>query len=360
MNTIGDRLRVSIFGQSHAPMIGALIEGLPAGLKLDMDAISAFMDRRAPGKSDTATARRETDMPRIISGLNEHGETCGAPLCAVIENGDTRSKDYSKLRDLPRPGHADFTAFLQSGSAHDIRGGGQFSGRLTAPLCLAGAVCMQLPILKDVTVGAHLLSVGNVWDEPFSAMGMDESVLKGIAKKPLPTLCDQVGERMREAILVAKNENDSIGGIIEAIAMNVPRGLGAPMFSGVENKLAQLMFGIPAVRGVEFGAGFAAAHMRGSAHNDPFNISDGEIRTLSNNHGGALGGITTGMPLIVRAAIKPTPSIGIEQQTVSLNEMTEKPLVIEGRHDPCIAPRAVPVIEAAIWIALADLALGAS
>ena len=357
-NTFGTRLRVTIFGQSHAPAIGALIEGLPAGIALDMAKILSFMARRAPGRADTGTSRKESDIPRIVSGLNEHGETCGAPLCALIENSDTRSADYAQLRDIPRPGHADFTAHLQSGLAHDIRGGGQFSGRLTAPLCFAGAVCAQLPQLRGVSVGAHIASLNTLCDAPFDPMGMDAHVLDALAQKPFPTLCDDAGEAMRAAILSAKQDGDSLGGMIEAIAQGVPEGLGGPMFDGVENKLAQALFAIPAIRGVEFGRGFAAAQMRGSEHNDAFVISaNGTVRTATNHHGGALGGITSGMPILLRAAIKPTPSISITQQSVSLSKNEAEMLRIVGRHDPCIAPRAVPCVEAAIWITLADMVL---
>ncbi len=355
-NTLGDRLRVSVFGQSHAPCIGALIEGLPAGMTIDMERVRAFMARRAPGGSALSTARREADQPRIVAGLNERGETCGAPLCAVIENADQRSRDYDRLRDLPRPGHADYTAAVKFGGANDIRGGGAFSGRMTAPLCFAGAIAMQLLAEKGVRVGAHIASIADVEDERFS--GPDEALLDRIAARSFPVIDEEVGERMKQRILEAKAEGDSVGGVIEACALGVPAGLGDPMFDGVENRLAAAVFGIPAVRGVEFGAGFAAAKMRGSGHNDPFFMRpDGTVGTRSNHHGGVLGGITSGMPVLMRVAIKPTPSIARAQDTVSLSRRENASLVIEGRHDPCIVHRATPCVEAVMALVLADMML---
>lgn len=352
-NTIGEKIRVTVFGQSHAPSIGAVIEGLPAGMKIDMERVRAFMARRAPGKSALSTARKEADEPKIIAGLNEWGETCGSPLCMVIENSDQRSKDYSRLRDLPRPGHADYTAAVKFAGANDIRGGGQFSGRLTAPICFAGAVCMQLLEEKGVRIGAHIASIADQDDVLFDMP--DGAVLDLIQSHAFPVIDEQAGEKMQQRILEAKAEGDSVGGIIEVCAINVPAGLGDPMFDGMENCLARAAFGIPAVRGVEFGMGFAAARMRGSEHNDPFYIKDnGTVATKTNHHGGILGGITSGMPIVMRVAIKPTPSIAKEQQTVSLKNRDNDRLVIEGRHDPCIVHRAVPCLESIMAIAIAD------
>lgn len=350
-NTFGHNLRVTIFGQSHSEAIGAVIDGLPAGITLSMERIGAFMARRAPRRDALSTARSEADEPRVLSGLNERGQTCGAPLCAVIENHDARSRDYEQLRDLPRPGHSDFTAQLKYGGANDIRGGGQFSGRLTALLCFAGAVCMQLPQMADIRVGAKLLSVGRACDEPMDPMGMSAEAMEELWRAPVP-------EAMRAEIMSAKRDADSVGGVIEAMAMGVPAGLGEPMFDGLESKISQILFAIPGVRGVEFGLGFAAARMRGCEHNDAFAMAEnGRVVTESNNHGGALGGISSGMPLLVRVAVKPTPSIGKKQRTISLKRRAQAELVIEGRHDPCIAPRALPCVEAALWIALADFIL---
>ncbi len=352
-NTIGEKIRVTVFGQSHAPSIGAVIEGLPAGMKIDMERVRAFMARRAPGRDKLSTARKEADDPKIIAGLNEWGETCGSPLCMVIENSDQRSKDYSKLRDLPRPGHADYTAAVKFDGANDIRGGGQFSGRLTAPICFAGAVCIQLLEQKGIRIGAHIASIADTDDVLFDIP--DDAILDLIQSHDFPVINEEAGERMRQRIMEAKAEGDSVGGIIEVCAINVPAGLGDPMFDGMENCLARAAFGIPAVRGVEFGTGFAAARMRGSQHNDPFYMREnGTVATKTNHHGGILGGITSGMPIVMRVAIKPTPSIAKEQQTVSLRNRENERLVIEGRHDPCIVHRAVPCLESIMAIAIAD------
>ena len=351
-NLIGNRFRVLIYGQSHAPSIGAVIEGLPAGFAPDWDAVRAFMARRAPGGNAMSTARKEADLPEILSGLNERGETCGAPLAMRIVNGDARSQDYAKLRDVPRPGHADYPAYVKFGGANDIRGGGQFSGRLTAPLCFAGALAMQLLAREGVRVRAHIAQIENVCDAPIDLAHPD---LDAIQSGELAVVDSAAGERMREAILAAKSDCDSVGGVIECFATGLPAGLGDPMFDGVENRLARAVWGVPAVRGVEFGAGFAAASMRGSAHNDAYRAQDGRIVTETNRHGGVLGGITTGMPIVMRAAIKPTPSIAREQESVSLSRNENETLAVRGRHDPCIVPRAVPCIEAAVAVVLYDL-----
>lgn len=352
-NNLGEKYRVQIFGQSHSPMIGCVIEGIPAGVVPDMDAIRAFMARRAPGGA-LSTARREADAPRIIAGLNEAGETCGAPLCMVIENGDARSQDYDALRDVPRPGHADYTAFVKFGGHNDIRGGGQFSGRLTAPLCFAGALAMQLLDARGVRVKARVARLAGIDDAPVDLARPD---LDAIAGEPLPCVDPDAAKRMAEAVEAARADGDSVGGVVECFATGLPAGLGDPMFDGVENQVARALFGIPAVRGVEFGLGFAAADLRGSAHNDPFHIQDGAVVSETNRHGGALGGITSGMPLVVRAAFKPTPSIARAQRSVSLSRGEDAPLEIRGRHDPCVVPRAVPCVEAAVACVLYDFLL---
>jgi len=351
----GKLLKVSVFGQSHGRAIGVVLDGLPAGEAIDLEALYAFLDRRKPGKSPLSTARREADVPVFLSGL-ENGVTCGSPLCAIIENGDQHSKDYSELADKPRPGHADYTAFLKWGGQADMRGGGHFSGRLTAPLCVAGGIAKQILARRGVYVGGHLASVGVESDSPFPLQPTRE-LFERIAAKPFPVLDDAAGERMRSAILSAKNDLDSVGGVIECAAIGLPAGLGDPMFDGVENRLAAALFGIPAVKGVEFGAGFGAARLRGSENNDPFTVENGEIVTTQNNAGGILGGITTGMPIVLRAALKPTPSIGQKQRTVSLSANENTELEIHGRHDPCIAHRAVPVVEAVTAVVLLDLLL---
>ena len=351
----GNLLKISVFGQSHGKAIGVVVDGLPAGEIIDLEELNAFLSRRKPGKSPLSTARKESDTPIFLSGL-ENGVTCGAPLCAVIENGDQHSSDYSELRDKPRPGHADYTAFVKWGGQADMRGGGHFSGRLTAPLCVAGGIAKQILARRGVYVGAHLRSVGTETDAAFP-LHPTKALFDGIAAKPFPVLDDRAGERMQAAILAAKQGGDSLGGVIECAAVGLPAGLGGPMFGGVENRLSAALFGIPAVKGVEFGDGFAAARSCGSANNDSFRMEDGRVVTETNHAGGILGGITNGMPLVLRTAMKPTPSIARPQQTVSLSAGENAELVIHGRHDPCIAHRAVPVVEAVTAAVLLDLLL---
>jgi chorismate synthase len=351
----GKLLKISVFGQSHGPAIGVVVDGLPAGEPVDLEELYAFLNRRRPGRDGLSTPRKETDIPTFLSGL-ENGVTCGAPLCAVIQNSDQHSSDYSELRDKPRPGHADFTARVKWGGAADMRGGGHFSGRLTAPLCVAGGIARQILARRGIFVGAHLAAVGAAADVPFP-LHPGAALFEAVAAKPFPVIDDEAGAEMQTAIQTAREAGDSLGGIVECAAVGLPAGLGDPMFDGVENRLAAALFGIPAVKGVEFGAGFAAARLQGSENNDPFTVEDGRIVTLQNNAGGILGGITTGMPLILRTAIKPTPSIARQQQTVSFSGMRETPLEIRGRHDPCIAHRAVPVVEAVTAAVLLDLLL---
>jgi len=351
----GKMLKVSVFGQSHGKAIGVHVDGLPAGESIDTDELLRFMARRAPGKSKLTTARREDDTPVILSGL-ENGVTCGFPFCAIIENTDTRSGDYAGFTNTPRPAHADYTARIRYGDTVDMRGGGHFSGRLTAPLCIAGGIAKQILARRGIYVGAHLASIGSVADERFPLQPTRE-LFDAVAAKQMPVIDDAAGERMSEVISAAAAENDSVGGTIECAVIGLPAGIGSPMFDGVENRLAQAIFGIPAVKGLEFGAGFAAAEMRGSVNNDPFVIDSGEVRTATNNSGGILGGITNGMPVVLRAAFKPTPSISAEQCTVNLTEMAETTISIKGRHDPCVAIRAVPVLEAVTAIVILDMLL---
>lgn len=351
----GHLLKVSVFGQSHGKAIGVVVDGLPAGEAVDLTELQAFLDRRKPGKNPLSTARKETDTPTFLSGL-ENGMTCGAPLCAVIENSDQHSTDYAGLTDTPRPGHADYTAGVKWAGHADMRGGGHFSGRLTAPLCIAGGIAKQILARRGIFVGAHLSSVGTEDDVPFP-LHPTAGLFSEVAAKPFPVLDDSAGERMQALILEARQSLDSVGGVVECAAIGLPAGLGAPMFDGVENRLAAALFGIPAVKGVEFGAGFAAARLHGSENNDPFALENGAVVTETNHAGGILGGITTGMPLVVRAAFKPTPSIARPQQTVRLSAGEETTLEIRGRHDPCIAHRAVPVVEAVTAAVLLDLLL---
>lgn len=342
-------LTVSIFGQSHAPAIGVTIDGLPAGFPINLDELQFFLSRRAPGQNAWSTPRREVDAPEVLCGL-KNGKTCGAPLTAIIRNTNTRSGDYENLKDVPRPGHADYTAQVKFGGAQDASGGGHFSGRLTAPMCIAGGICMQLLEHEGGRIRARILSIGTVTDSaPFDAP---------VAGKPFPAVSDGAATTMQEEIAQAKADGDSIGGVIECVIDGLPAGIGEPMFGGLENLIARTVFAIPAVKGVEFGAGFAAARLRGSENNDPFRVQNGHIVTETNNCGGILGGISTGMPVVFRAAFKPTPSISRTQASVSLSRMENETLVIHGRHDPCIVPRAVPCVEAAAAIAVLDAWMG--
>ena len=325
----GNKLKVSVFGQSHAAGIGVVIDGFPSGYKVDFDALSEFMERRAPGRNAQSTPRREADVPEFISGLSE-GYTCGAPIAAVIRNTNTRSGDYNGFSDVPRPSHADFPALVKFGPHNDFAGGGHFSGRLTAPLCIAGALSKGLLEKNGIKVGARVTEIGGVSSSE---------------------------EDMTAAIDAARAVGDSVGGIVECVAEGVPCGIGDPMFAGLENRIASAVFGIPAVRGIEFGLGFGAAKLRGSEHNDAYTVENGQVVTKTNNHGGIIGGISTGMPIVFRVAFKPTPSISAEQSSVSLSEMKETKLSIKGRHDPCIVRRAVPCVEAAMAVALLDAML---
>lgn len=353
-STYGENLRLSIFGQSHGPAIGMTLDGIPAGYPVDLEALQKFLDRRAPGNATFATSRKEIDIPEFLGGLL-NGYTCGAPLAAVIRNQNTRSSDYSNLMDSPRPGHADYTAQIKYGGYQDVSGGGHFSGRLTAPLCIAGGLCKQWLELHNVQVLGRIISIGNVKDEN-SADWIDPQLLDICTDFPVTS--SDAAERMKEAIAQAKNEGDSLGGVIECIITGLPAGLGDPMFGGMESRIAQIVYGIPAVKGVSFGLGFQAAVMRGSENNDAFAIKDGKIVTLTNHAGGILGGITNGMPLVFHVAIKPTPSIQQPQKSISFSTMQKAQLVIQGRHDPCIVPRAVPVVEAAAAVAVFDAWLG--
>ncbi|MDD2402693.1 MAG: chorismate synthase [Clostridia bacterium] len=353
-SNFGNSVKISIFGQSHSEGIGVVIDGLPAGERLDFDSILAFMSRRAPGKSNLATSRKESDLPKILSGIID-GVTCGAPLTAVIYNNDVRSADYDDLKEKPRPSHADYTAKIKYNGFNDIRGGGHFSGRLTAPLCFAGAVCNQILTRRGIHIGGHIAAVGGVLDDCFDPVNVDKDELLKISGKEFSVINDDKGNKMKETIRLANLEHDSVGGIVEVVAVGLPVGLGNPIFDGVENRIAAAMFGIPGVKGIEFGAGFQSASMKGSNCNDEF-IFDGEkIVTTTNNHGGILGGITSGMPIVVRVAFKPTPSIGKEQQTVNMSKNITETLTIKGRHDPCIVGRAVPCVEAVLAITILDI-----
>lgn len=357
-SVFGNVIHLSIFGQSHSPAIGCSLDGLPAGIELDLDALQRFLDRRAPGRSDTATMRREADAPEFVAGVTD-GRTDGAPLAAIIRNADTRSGDYAGLRRVPRPGHADFPARIKYRNMHDVAGGGHFSGRLTAPLCVAGGIALQALEGCGVRVAAHIANLGpeGIPDEPLNPMEADPGQLAAIASHELPCIDADAASRMREAILSARSELDSIGGVVECAAYGMPAGVGDPMFDGIENRIARIAFGIPAVKGVDFGAGFGAAYLTGSENNDAYRMVGGAVRTETNRAGGILGGITTGAPVVWQMAVKPTPSIGRVQRSVDMDEGVDTELTVRGRHDPCIVPRAVPVAEAACALALLDALL---
>ncbi len=350
---VGDDLKIGIFGQSHAEAIGVVIEGLPAGRRLDLEALAAFLARRAPGRNAWSTPRKEPDAPELLSGLVE-GRTCGAPLAFLIRNRDQRSGDYESLKNTPRPGHADYAAQRKYGGFQDARGGGAFSGRMTAPLCIAGGVCLQLLEEQGVSIGAHAAAIAGVEDRPFDPVSLTREQLYAVKANPFPTQDIEKAEEMCKAISLAGQEGDSVGGVIECAALGLPAGLGGPLFGGLEGRISRLVFAVPAVKGVEFGAGFASAGLRGSENNDAFCCDGERVVTRTNRHGGILGGISTGMPLLFRAAVKPTPSIAKEQETVDLSARKAATLSVGGRHDPCIVPRAVPCIEAAAAVALYD------
>ncbi|MBQ8825118.1 MAG: chorismate synthase [Ruminococcus sp.] len=347
-----NNISISIFGESHGPAIGIVIDNLPPGEYIDMEKVLQFMARRAPKKDGTTTPRSEKDLPKIMSGVLNN-RTTGAPLCAMIENTDTRSKDYSNLQRLPRPGHADYTGAVRYRGFNDVRGGGHFSGRLTAPLCFAGAVCGQILERRGIYTGAHIYAIHGIYDDAFSHTKITRDDILAVREKSFPVINDSQGEKMHEDIINARKGCESLGGMIECVSINVPAGVGSPMFNGLENSIAQLIFGIPAVKGLEFGAGFKVAEMVGSQDNDAFYIDEnGHVKTKTNNHGGILGGISSGMPITLNVAIKPTASIAKPQETVDFREKTNEILQIKGRHDPCIVPRAVPCVEAAVNIAL--------
>lgn len=350
----GQNIKLSIFGESHGKAIGCVIDGLPAGIELDMNKIYAEMSRRAPGKDRSATPRLEKDIPNIISGVLDH-VTTGAPLAMVIENTNTKSGDYTNLMTVPRPSHSDYPAYVKYGGNNDIRGGGHFSGRLTAPLVFAGAVAKQILELKGITVGAHIAKIADVCDDMFDKNNISAELLNKLSAVSFSTISVKAQEKMRAVIECARLDQDSVGGVIECAAVGLPVGIGANIFSTVESHIASMLFGIPAVKGVQFGAGFDFAEMTGSQANDAYCIKNGEVALKTNHNGGVLGGMTSGAPLVLSAAIKPTPSISKPQQSVNLQTMEEETLVIKGRHDPCIVPRAVPVVEAAVAFALLDL-----
>jgi chorismate synthase len=352
-SNIGNKLKVQLFGQSHSRAVGVVIDGLPAGEKIDMERVAAFLQRRAGGKNSWSTLRTEPDAPNVVGGL-VGDVTCGAPLCALFENTNTRSSDYEELRAIPRPSHADYTAFVKHSAHNDVSGGGHFSARLTLPLCFAGAVSLQLLERKGVAIDAHIHSIADIIDEPFNALCANDTPVD----ENFPVLNRAAGEKMINAIEAAAAEGDSLGGVVECGVWGLPAGLGEPVFDHIESRLAYALFAIPAVKGVEFGAGFGSAKMRGSQHNDPFYMDNGRVRTKTNNSGGIQGGISNGMRVIFRTAFKPTPSISKTQMSVNLLTGEDVTLNIKGRHDLCVVPRAVPCVIAAAAIVMLDIILG--
>ena len=349
-----NRISISIFGESHGPAIGVVMDNLPPGEYINVEELGRFMARRAPKKDGTTTMRSEKDLPQIMSGMY-NDKTTGTPLCAFIQNTDTRSQDYSNISKLARPGHADYTGAVRYKGFNDIRGGGHFSGRLTAPLVFAGAIAKQILAQKGITVGAHILSINGVLDDSFDKANVSEKELLAVSSKEFCVINDEIEDKMRASVEKARLDGDSVGGVIECAVVGVPVGIGANIFSTVEGHISSALFGVPAVKGVEFGAGFDFAKMTGYEANDTYSILNGNVKINKNNNGGVLGGMTTGAPIIVRAVVKPTPSISKAQKSVNLQKMTEEELVIHGRHDPCIVPRAVPVVESAVAFALLDL-----
>ena len=353
-STYGDRIKISVFGESHGNGIGVVVDGLPAGVKIDMDKVLVQMARRAPGKDKTATPRLEKDFPNVLSGMLDDTLT-GAPLCAVIENTNTRSGDYSNLLSCPRPGHSDYAAFVKYNGSNDIKGGGHFSGRITAPIVFAGAVCRQILEQKGIKIAAHIASIGSVEDERFNPVEIEDELIERLNLSAFALIDGNAEQKMRDEVEKARTSLDSVGGTIECAVTGIGAGFGNPMFDGVEGVIAKAVFGVPAIKGIEFGKGFELSQMRGSQSNDSFRYKDGSVVTETNNMGGILGGITNGMPVIFRAAVKPTPSIAQKQKTVDLQKKENAELEIHGRHDPCIVPRAVPVVEAVTAIAVINM-----
>ena len=353
----GENLKIEIYGESHSAEIGVKIDGFPCGFPVDETKLAEFMARRAPGRDKFSTPRKEADKVEILAGVTD-GVTNGDTIHAVIYNQNLKPKDYSNIADTPRPGHADYTAKMKYGEGYKATGGGHFSGRLTAPLCIAGGMCMQWLETKGITVGAHIASVHGIEDKKFDSVNITAEELNSLKTKGFTCIDDVASEKMQEEILKARADGNSVGGSVECAVVGLPAGVGEHMFDGLENRISLAAFGIPAVKGIEFGAGFDVCGMYGSENNDEFYIDEnGEIRTRTNNCGGILGGISNAMPLVFRVAIKPTPSIATTQNTVSLSGKTNTTINIGGRHDPCIVQRAVPCVEAAAAVAITDLML---
>ena len=349
-NSIGKEFVVTSFGESHGKCVGVVIDGCPAGVPLSEKDIQTELDSRIPPQPKIVSGRIEKDKVEILSGVF-NGFSTGAPISMTVRNKEADSSDYEAIRDLPRPGHADYSARIKYRGFNDYRGGGRFSGRVTVALIMAGAVAKKLLSAFDVDVLAYTKTIDKVkMDRSLSPEGIRKRRYKTAVRCP-DLAC---AEAMEEAIVNARKEGDSLGGIIECLALNVPAGVGEPLFEALDADIAKILLAVPAVKGVEFGAGFAAAELRGSENNDPYRMKGGKVVTLTNNAGGILGGLSSGMPIIVRVAVKPTSSIAKEQRTVNLRSMEDAKIKVKGRHDPCVVPKAVPVVESAVAIILAD------
>ena len=357
-STFNGNIQISIFGESHNRAVGVVMDSIPAGEKIDFEEILKQMQRRAPGKSDVSTSRKETDYPEIQSGVL-NGYTTGSPICAIIKNQDQISQDYEKIKDIPRPGHADFTAMIKYKGFNDVRGGGHFSGRVTAGLTFAGAVCRQILKRRGIDIVGHISSIGEVEDDSFNYLSIDEGLISRLNDSSFAVINEEKMLDMKNLIRKIKLEKDSIGGTVECAVQGLPEGLGSPIFGKVQSVISSLIFSIGSIKAIEFGSGFSVAKLKGSQNNDEFILDGQKVITKTNNHGGILGGITTSMPLIFKVAVKPTPSIGIQQNSVNVRNKTIEKLQLTGRHDPCIVPRIVPVIESVTAIAILDLMMGA-
>lgn len=349
----GKRIKISLFGESHGKGIGVVMDGVPAGIKLDMAYIRRQMERRSPGGQIWSTKRKEADEPEILSGVY-NGYTTGTPLCGMIYNQDTRSGDYAGFDVTPRPGHADYTGKIRYNGFNDPRGGGHFSGRLTAPLVFAGAVAELLLAREGIQIGAHISRIENITDQELDRCYISQEIIEKLKNSEFPVLDEAKGEQMKKAVSMAFDQQDSVGGEITVFATGVPAGIGSPIFESLESKIASLVLSVPAVKGISFGSGFDLAGMRGSVANDPYRIQEGKVITQTNHNGGILGGISNGMPIVYKVVIKPTASIAAPQKTVNLSTMENTEISVRGRHDPCIVPRGVPVMEACAALALVD------
>ena len=352
MNTIGTTLRLTIFGSSHGPGIGCVLDGVPPGIDVDLSFIQKELDLRKPS-TGIGTSRNEEDKAEVLAGVL-NGKTTGTPVVIFIANKNTDSSKYDSLRTIPRPGHADFTAIKKYGDACDLRGGGAFSGRMTAPIVAGGAIAKTVLSAMNVNIAAYTQQIGHIKDQEKRSL---KEVRRNTRENPVRASDPTIALDMVNEIMEAKEKGDSVGGIVHCICVGLPVGVGDPFFDSLEGELSKMIFAIPGVKGIDFGSGFGAAEMKGSEHNDIFHVEDGEVRTITNHSGGVLGGLSNGMPLEFRVAFKPTASISIEQQSVDLERLEDTTIKVEGRHDPCIVPRAVVVVESATALVLADLCL---